>query len=107
MSSSFILTNQRTGGTALTNFLSEFYKIIHHEPFNKDRPFEKYFNEFLKSNFIGEDFVNTFISNKDLLVKHCSEIQTKEFNIYLNEILKKNNAKVVFLRRKDENLRKQ
>lgn len=107
MTCNFILTNQRTGGTSLTNYLSKFYEKSYHEPFNKNRVFEEDFIYFKNNNIFRDKFITDVILNNNILIKHCTEIHPPSFNLSLCELLKKNNVNIVFLRRKDESARLQ
>ena len=102
--SSFIISNQRTGSTALASFLSNYYQNCYHEPFKEKRIWCKFYQHFEKTNRFSEELLNS-IFNSQLLVKHCNEVQNEKFNYCLLENIMKIEAPLLLLFRRNETLR--
>ena len=101
----FIWTMRRTGGTSLTDLLTDIseYRGIEHEPFNADKKLGRFIKSFqngTKCEKIIKELDEIFLAKP--LIKHCYEIFGKEFNSLLVQSIVKHDYKHLFLKREDE-----
>jgi FkbM family methyltransferase len=103
---------QRTGGTALADFLMGIseHASAEHNPFNfsNDRP--KQFWPIVEAWIASRDRSNLKndlekLASQGLLIKHCYELFSMDFNTALLEATTKSNYRHILLRRMDEGAR--
>ena len=94
----FILSNQRTGGTRLADYLSVHFDGALHEPFNKGRCWFHLYDNHQKIGFFSKE-IKQEVLNSNAIVKHCVEVQNHDFNRDLTRFIWGSGAKVIVLRR--------
>ena len=101
MTVNLIISNQRTGGTALLDFLSEFVSIVYHEPFNKNRQWYEEVLFFNNNKYFSEELLPKF-SNSSSIIKHCIENSSDEFNTAFLQCSIEIGVPILFLFRRNE-----
>ena len=101
MVATLILSNQRTGSTALLDFLELFGKSVYHEPFNQNRVWHNEFIKFRDNKLLTQNLKNKF-DQKTNIIKITTETLSHEFNIELITYMMKIKAPLLFLFRRNE-----